>query len=244
MANDDSIDDGRFLAHSTEVKVGNTRRRADGKDFGDKQQGLSSMARPPRYLGPYVSYLTAHKSTNATFQHLVSYRRYRLINTTIWASDWDLGMLGKWQRNMYHTMKLLTFTGDDPVAIIHWLSTYVNCCNMEIIPEVAAMSLAPNFLAGQAEKRYNSTRGHHRYGFNTWPERAIISYGCTYPTGSCTKRYSAFVASSSSQPSPFRNTMLVSWTRFTYFLVSLKIRRESPSFVIHSTRPCRQVGTN
>lgn len=104
LPNDDSIDDGYWKSDYKDIKVLPTRQRVDGKDFATAQELLSQMSRLPKCLGSKMSYLQERTSSYGRFRHLSSYRRCRLINTAVFASEYGMGMQGKWQRSICHTM--------------------------------------------------------------------------------------------------------------------------------------------
>ena len=86
--------------------------------------------------------------------------------------------LGRWQRNIWDSMKDVLFAGaavTSYIKIIRWLDRFVAQCNADGLPEVAAVDLAASFLAHPAKDQYLEGKGiitgdgANQVGFTTWP---------------------------------------------------------------------------
>ena len=81
--------------------------------------------------------------------------------------------MGIWARRLkHHIPDDQRFDGVNPVAILSFLSAFAHACNIEGIPEAAALQLIPHFLKDTPQLIFkgmvdNADAGFG--GFNTWP---------------------------------------------------------------------------
>jgi len=99
-------------------------------------------------LGPEEYGLSEITPTDRRFKNVLSYRRYRLHDTTSVMSSAVSRNIGVWIRRLKHSMTRNIFDGKNPVAVLNFLGSYKKACDGEQVPECAALEIAPHFLDG------------------------------------------------------------------------------------------------
>lgn len=155
-----SEDGGRYEGRSSRKGSRNQSRYRDHSpdDFG---------------LGPSVRHLDELRSTNRSFNDAISYRRYRLSHTDSSTGIMVSTTIGQYERLLAHHLGDRKFTGNNPIEVLEFLTSFKELCDDNNISEGTAISLLPKFLDGNAKSNWKSyfNRGSSRLGgFRTYPE--------------------------------------------------------------------------
>ncbi len=70
-------------------------------------------------------------------------------------------------------MESRTFSGEEPIEVIQFLSAFKTTCDDNDIPEGAAVRLVAKYLTGEAKRQfdsYNSLGASRLRGFSSYPE--------------------------------------------------------------------------
>lgn len=151
-------------SRATEV----TQSAARGRTKGRRHLGLKEL-----------------KPTNLLYRKLLSYRYYRLEDTTPQRTPRGTGKVRNHLRQMELTMKAHKFSGEDPILVLDFLSRFVAEADILRMSEAQAYIALPYFLTGLAEDQFNSVRGSTRAsegGVTCWPE-AVQYLLRSYATG-------------------------------------------------------------
>ena len=102
------------------------------------------------------------------FRAAVDYRNYRLSNTDPMFTSRSMHKSRKYLESMSKRIQP-TFTGQDPVAVLRFVSQLANACDAENIAEGDAMWLFTEFMSPDAAKRLSSRLGSARFGNKVTP---------------------------------------------------------------------------
>ena len=133
---------------------------------------VSVAAGQRRQKGPVEYGLKELTPADSRFTKNLSYRMYRLQDTSPELSQDINRNFGIWERRLKHTMDRHTFSGDKPLAILDFLAAYREACDHNQVPESAAYRLCPKFMAGGARDMYESAidDAGTGSGIRSWPE--------------------------------------------------------------------------
>ncbi len=132
---------------------------------------MSAMPRNNQPLGPAEYGLDEIEPADDRFRQVLSYRRYRLRDTTSVASGTILRNVGIWQRRLDHVMKRHRFDGKRPVSILNFLASFKTALDTNGVPEIAALIIMPNYLDGEAQVLFKTMMDDAgvQTGFTSWP---------------------------------------------------------------------------
>lgn len=130
-----------------------------------------------RPVGPPHIGLRSIKPAKKLFYKLLSYRSYKLKNTTDTRSALETTKVRLHLNNLTLTMKNHTFDGNDPIDIFDFLIHFVNEADMLKMSEAL-----PTFLVDLADTHFrtNFSGASHRGGVTCWPEAVkylVRTYG-------------------------------------------------------------------
>jgi hypothetical protein len=116
-------------------------------DTSEEEEELlvSSVAK-----GPVVPGLTELTTRRPEFRDLLSYRHYRLANTTQRADAAISGKLNSQLKRMKYHIDT-KFSGDPAIQVLDFLKTFRDAADMNELSEAAAAVLLPYFLEGKAK---------------------------------------------------------------------------------------------
>ena len=112
----------------------------------------------------------------------MDYRTYRLQDTAQTRTGYETGRLRDHVKRFELTFKDRLFSGADPVAILSFLASVVDECDILELSEAQAYLLIPYLLSGSAKTDYLAARRSGRSyegGVACWPE-AIQYFLSTY----------------------------------------------------------------
>ena len=143
-----------------------------------------------RPVGPPHIGLRSIKPANRKLDKLMSYRSYRLRNTTDMRTSRDTAEVRIHIKNLNLTLKNHTFDGNDPIKIFDFLSRFVNEADMLNMSEAQAFIALPIFLADPAETQFRTNlSGASRHGGVTCWTEAIQYLLRTYATASAMRKF-------------------------------------------------------
>jgi len=189
-SSDDELPDDQGVSHE-ENRSQYTKKRTSSHIRQDKTTSSSSMVTrsiPTKQdqLGPEEYGLSDLTPTDRRFTNVLSYRRYRLQDTSSQMGSSVSRNLGVWIRRLKHQMQRNIFDGKNPVSILNFLGSYKKACDGEQVPEAAALQMAPHFLDGAPRDEFEAMMDDANGGsggFNTWPH-AVQWLLETYATNS------------------------------------------------------------
>ena len=129
---------------------------------------LSSRPKGPKYRG-----LKELRPTNPVFDKLMSYRNYRLTDTTQYRTRHQTGKVWDLIKRLEVTMKDYCFTGGDPILIFEFLNRFVDEADMLDMTEAQAFITLPYFLKGYAHEQFRTIKDASTAaegGVTSWPE--------------------------------------------------------------------------
>lgn len=168
---------------SRSSREGRGRRR--GEEPSSRATYTSHGAIRAREKGRRHFGLKELKPTNPLYRKLLSYRYYRLEDSSGTRSSRDTGRVKDLIRRMNVTMLKQKFSGEDPILVLDFLARFVQEADVLEMSEAQAYVALPYFLSGMAEDQYNSVRGSSRAsegGVTCWPE-AVHYLLRSYATG-------------------------------------------------------------
>eukprot|EP00171_Calliarthron_tuberculosum_P008308 IDg8308t1 len=117
--------------------------------------------------------LSELKCSHEGFNEALSYRIYRLNDTSQASSDKVSAKIGQYNRLTRHAMEGHTFSDERPIEVLPFLSQFRTTCNHNGISEAAAVRLLPKYLKGEAKKNFQSysmLRSSRLRGFSSYTE--------------------------------------------------------------------------
>jgi len=114
----------------------------------------TSRAKVP--LGPRFPGLQEIVPDDPKFLGVLSYRRYRLLNTDPTQNADVTAAVGLHIRRLEHSFRSRKFTGAEPLAIIGFLDHFRRECDLNSLSEGAAILCLPKFLDGDAYVTYDA----------------------------------------------------------------------------------------
>ena len=136
-----------------------------------KEEGFVPRSVRP-WKGPRVEGLKELRPSDPRFTDVLSYRRYRLLNTSSYRGSQVQREVGVYSRRMSHVMQKLIFDGRTPIAILRFLSTFKKELDRNGLSEGSAVMLCPKFLDGEALELYDDQfddSADGLGGFYNWP---------------------------------------------------------------------------
>ena len=127
-------------------------------------------------LGPELPGLVPVATMLRTFETIVNYRHYRLVDTTSVPKDSELHDMYKmkWKVQSY-APTLGTFSGEDPISLLPFLATFRNVMNDLHKTEGAAVRILSYFLTKPASDAYAA---HMSQKFNMGSKPYVGTYPC------------------------------------------------------------------
>jgi hypothetical protein len=106
-----------------------------------------------------VKGLTELNPLNENFSRVLSYRSYRLENTSHKYNARVSAKITSLYKKMKHSFGDTLFNGDDPIAVFQFLSSFKTACDHNAVSEGAAFYLFQYFLSGQAKQEFRAYSG-------------------------------------------------------------------------------------
>ena len=125
-----------------------------------------------RTTGPRAPGLQEMVTSDPRYKELVSYRRYRLLDTSPYAGPEVTRNIGQWTRRLQPTMAKHIFDGTIPVACLRFLSAFKRALDDNGLSEGAGLKIWPSFLEGDAQDLFVQMKedGYADIGgFHDWP---------------------------------------------------------------------------
>ena len=97
-----------------------------------------------------VQHVRPIRPLNYLFKKFMDYRRYRLHNRSGRYNAKVASMVSRAGKRMALQMKGVTFSGDDPIAVLNFLSRFTAACNQNGVHEGAALWCFQFFMTGTA----------------------------------------------------------------------------------------------
>ena len=136
------------------------------------------------WKGPKAKGVTELNPRDPAFTDALSYRRYRLLNTSQHMDRTVSASIGKLGKMLHYSLEDYIFSGETPISILDFLSEFKERCDENGISEGAALLLIPKFLTGAARDNFKSYFGRRNSslgGFSTYPQ-AVNHLLRTYAT--------------------------------------------------------------
>ena len=124
-------------------------------------------------LGPPHFGLEEIRPANPDFKDVVSYRRYRLNNTSAETGTSVSRYVGHFVKTFSPTLDSRKFDGVNSIAILDFLSAFKRVCNDHDVSEGLALLILPHFLRDDARRLIEESfelSGEGLGGYSTWPE--------------------------------------------------------------------------
>ena len=174
IKHDDSTDtDSDHSEDDAESTLGEPRNDPMALNIHQRQKG-------PKMLG-----LDSLVPSDSRFDRLMSYRYYRLTDTTAARTQDSTTRLHRLLKNIELTMREHKFDGEDPILIFDFLSRAVEEADTLAMNEGQLVICLPHLLTKTAAQRYRSIASRSRDGKMTrWPE-AVQYLLRTYGTDRC-----------------------------------------------------------
>ncbi len=97
------------------ARVAQRRKLSAQKKIGKEEEERLRSGNGPKYRG-----LKEIKTSYESFNDALSYRRYRLLNTSQLSGAAVSAMVGQFQRLTRHDMDSHTFSGEEPVEVLQF----------------------------------------------------------------------------------------------------------------------------
>ena len=135
-----------------------------------------------REKGPKYPGLASLHTSDPLFDRHMSYRFYRLNDTTQTRTSSETGKVRRFIKDLEITLSEQKFTGADPILVFDFLVRFIEEMDTLGINEGQAFIILPYFLKGSAQRQYRASRnGSRSGGVSSWPE-AIQYFIRTYAT--------------------------------------------------------------
>ena len=138
----------RHLTRSGTTDAYGHHGAADQED--DDVQRDARTVRPKARLGPRAPGVAEIIPDDPRFTTVLSYRRYRLLNTDPRQDESITAEVGLHVRRLEHPFRNRKFNGLKPVSVISFLDHFKRECDANHISEGAALLCLPKFLDGDA----------------------------------------------------------------------------------------------
>ena len=120
-------------------------------------------------LGDKVPGLVEIEAPRDEFVLAVSYRYYRLDNTSQTYNHRVASRLSRYTKALSHTIRARKFDGSEPIAVLEFLRSFRDACNHNGVSEAAAARLLPYFLE-------EPVVGDARNNLSLWEDEFIPLY--------------------------------------------------------------------
>lgn len=148
-----------------------TETETDESNDSQPNEGSFALDIHQRRKGPKQPGLNSLVPSDERFDRLMSYRFYRLLNTTATRTQDSTTRLHRTLKNLELTMKENKFTGEDPILIFDFLSRTVEEADTLAMNEGQLVTCLPHLLTKTAAQQYRSIASRSRSGTLTkWPE--------------------------------------------------------------------------
>ena len=111
------------------------------------------------WKGPACPSLPERKTRRSEFEHVISYRTYRLRNRDTRYNATVADKMADLAKRLKPSMQCPNFSGEDEIAILGFLKNYKTACDDTGTSEGAALPLLRYFLSGGALSSFNSYIG-------------------------------------------------------------------------------------
>ena len=120
-----------------------------------------------REKGPKYRNLESLKAADPRFDRYLSYRFYRLSDTSQFRNFKKTGEVRALTKRLFSMLGDEGFDGEDKIVVLDFLVRYSEECEALGMSEAQALIILPSFLKGNAKKLYATAR---RGGINSWCE--------------------------------------------------------------------------
>ena len=120
-----------------------------------QQNVAEDTLHPSEWMGPEYYGLPERKTRRAEFQHVISYRAYRLRNRDNRYDATIADKVADMAKRLRPSMQCPNFSGEDEIAVLGFLKNYKRACDDTGTSEGAALPLLRYFLAGGALSSFN-----------------------------------------------------------------------------------------
>jgi len=127
----------------------------------------------PSWVGPKHRGIRELSPRNSAFRQVLSYRRYRLINTSAYCGPEVTAQTSSVVKSLRPVMKNRKFDGTKPMAIVGFLALLKRQFDQAKVGEGAALLVMPEYLGGHARDLFDANFdavGDDTGGFTRWPE--------------------------------------------------------------------------
>jgi hypothetical protein len=131
--------------------------KGDSSTEDSSEEEEEAPIRTPR--GERVPGLVEQTTRRPEFKALVSYRTYRLIDTTQSLDAVVTGKINGYLKKLKHHIDS-KFSGDPAIQVVDFLRTFKEACDLNAIGEAAAVLILPYFLEGRAKAGLTSRLKH------------------------------------------------------------------------------------
>jgi hypothetical protein len=121
----------------------------------DSDSEISGEGAVDRVKGPRVPGLEEIIPSRSAYRRLLSYRTYRLANTSQRYDPTVTAKLASYAKRMKHSLEE-KFDGNEPIAVLDFLRSFKESGDHNRVSEGAAARLMPYFLKGAPKEEYRS----------------------------------------------------------------------------------------
>ena len=128
---------------------------SDEEQDSDSESETSGEEAVDRIKGPKVPGLEEIVPSRSAYRRLLSYRTYRLANTSQRYDPTVTAKLATYAKRMKHSLEE-KFDGNEPIAVLDFLRSFKETADHNKVSEGAAARLMPYFLKGAPKEEYRS----------------------------------------------------------------------------------------
>ena len=168
---DSEHDKGRYEDPSSdEDRRSQPSSSSDEEDnhFRSRRDTRNRKSKGAKYPG-----LKELSPTNSLYKDALSYRSYRLEDTSQRRTSRETGKVRDYIKRMDIKLKQHHFTGEDPIMVLDFLARFVREANIQEMSEAQAFLALPHFLDGFAKSQYEAgveLVKPRLGGVSSWPE--------------------------------------------------------------------------
>ena len=133
-----------------------SERRSHHKDYDSKSDSSSSSdtAVDKTYVKADISDLKPLRPTNELYTEACDFNSYRLQNQNARYTAKDRKRMNRFRKDMIIQMRPHVFDGKSPIAVMNFLSEFVEACDVNEVHEGAARWLFQFYIVGTAKEQF------------------------------------------------------------------------------------------
>jgi hypothetical protein len=171
-----SRESGNFLTSNAPSRKSASYRRRDVERLSSSDsESVSTSSSEDDHNGEFVKVkgspvpgLTEIIPSHSDYNHLVSYRNYRLDDISQRFDPSETAKLSSYAKRLKHSIED-KFSGDEPIEVLQFLRTFKEAADHNRVGERAAARLVPYFLKGMAKEGYRAQMDEAPSGMPKYP---------------------------------------------------------------------------